>query len=258
MKALWSTFVAVVVFVAACAVVWFFWRTIELANIATIDWIIGIISFVWLIGIVTVPWNIHFQARDIVNEAQESRERGIEVQESDIAYGKRWMDWSLTLAVALHVLTACILLWVAWSGVSFLGYFGAAAAILLTFLRPIVRGYDYVSERLRSIQREIHYPREDVVSMRAKVEELERSVEELEQRFDVTREHSWAFEDAVWKTRHSEELERLRVAVDNLREMNKLEHERISRDAQNAMAQVLGDAAIVNHVREIIRFFKQA
>mgnify|MGYP000045797397 CR=1 FL=1 len=31
-----------------------------------------------------------------------------------------------------------------------------------------------------------------------------------------------------------------------------------SRDAKNTVAQVLGDAAIVGHVRELVRFFKQA
>jgi hypothetical protein len=46
--------------------------------------------------------------------------------------------------------------------------------------------------------------------------------------------------------------------LDSLEETNKLAHEQISRDAQNAMAKGMVEAAIVSHVREIIRFFKDA
>lgn len=53
-------------------------------------------------------------------------------------------------------------------------------------------------------------------------------------------------------------LEALRQHTDDLVETNKLDHEKISRDAQNAMSQAMADAAIVSHVREIIRFFKES
>lgn len=48
-------------------------------------------------------------------------------------------------------------------------------------------------------------------------------------------------------------LEALRQRTDDLAETNKLDHEKISRDTQNAISQAM--AAIVSHVREIIRFF---
>ncbi|MBD1208736.1 MAG: hypothetical protein H9535_09915 [Ignavibacteria bacterium] len=53
-------------------------------------------------------------------------------------------------------------------------------------------------------------------------------------------------------------LEALRQRTNDLAETNKLDHEKISRDAQNAMSQAMADAAIVSYVRKIIRFFKES
>ena len=38
----------------------------------------------------------------------------------------------------------------------------------------------------------------------------------------------------------------------------RLEVVRVEREAKNTVAQVLGDAAVVGHVRELVRFFKTA
>ena len=43
-----------------------------------------------------------------------------------------------------------------------------------------------------------------------------------------------------------------------LAEHLRLELVRVERDARNTVSQVLGDAAVVGHVRELVRFFKQA
>ena len=44
----------------------------------------------------------------------------------------------------------------------------------------------------------------------------------------------------------------------DLAEHVRLELVRVEREAKNTIAQVLGDAAVVGHVRELVRFFKQA
>jgi hypothetical protein len=40
--------------------------------------------------------------------------------------------------------------------------------------------------------------------------------------------------------------------------MNQSEHERLGREARNAIAQLSTDAQFLDNVREIIRFFKTA
>ncbi len=251
-------FFGLLAFAAVAALGWLVWKMVDVSAIPPLDWIIGILGLLWLLTIVTVPWNIHFQAREVLTEADESRKHGIEVDEQNIAYTQAWVQRSLTMAVGLHIATALLMLWLAVSGVSFLGYFGAGAALLLTFARPIMRAYQYVRRRLTDIRSHISYPREDVVELRTKVNEIATNVDELLKRLDATNDYSWAFAQEQAQTRQSEELEELRILLDDLREANKLDHEKISRDAQNAMAQVMGDAAIVSHVREIVRFFKQA
>ncbi len=39
-----------------------------------LDWVIGGATFWWLLAIVTVPWNIHFQAKEVLAEAEQSKE----------------------------------------------------------------------------------------------------------------------------------------------------------------------------------------
>ncbi len=229
-----------------------------IGHLSPIDWSVALVSLVWLLGIVTIPWNIYFQARTIIAEAEESAKRGITVESSDVAYTKRWSERALLLAVCLHIASAIGMYFLASAGVSFMGYFGAGASLLLTFVRPLARGYEYVRKRLARIRQEISYPREDVVGLKAEVERLEREIESLRFTLNTEEEQSWASGVESRIAEGSTNAERLRQRFDTLQETNKLEHEKIARDAENASAKALADAAIVSHVREIVRFFKEA
>jgi hypothetical protein len=226
--------------------------------LSPLDWTIALLTLVWLVAIVTVPWNIYFQARAVLAEAGESRKREIHIDEEKIAYTKRWSDRALLIAVLLHVATAIGMYFLASAGVSFIGYFGAGAALALTVVRPITRLYAYVRQRLVTIGEEIAYPRHDVVSLKFTVENLTARVKALEEKLDADNEYSWAAERARAETVQQDKLDFLRHRLDSLEETNKLAHEQISRDAQNVTAKAMADVAIVSHVREIIRFFKDA
>ena len=239
-------------------IAWLLFHGGGISAISSLDWIIGLLTLVWLIVIVTVPWNIYFQARTIVAEAGESKKRGIAVDDTKIAYTKTWADRALLIAIVLHIATATGMYFLASAGISFIGYFGAGAALILTVVRPVVRSYEYVRKRLATISEEIVYPREDIQTMKATVEEIKNAVERLQERLDTDSEYSWASEQMAALNEQARKLEALRQRTDDLAEINKLDHEKISRDAQNAMSQAMADAAIVSHVREIIRFFKES
>jgi hypothetical protein len=55
-----------------------------------------------------------------------------------------------------------------------------------------------------------------------------------------------------------QEIRHLRAAVEQQRTTDRVEHERLARDTQRAVAQVTTDGQVLDHVREIIRFFKEA
>src|SRR5258708_32061725 len=49
------------------------------------DWLAGLLVFFWLMAVVTVPWNIHFKAKALLVDAEATRERGLPVDERQVA-----------------------------------------------------------------------------------------------------------------------------------------------------------------------------
>jgi hypothetical protein len=222
------------------------------------DWVISLATFWWLLAVVTIPWNIHFGARQVLVEVAESRGRGIAVDAAHEAYARRWVRWSLLAAIVLHIASAAGLYGLAVAGLSVIGYLGSAAALLLTGLRPAVAGYIYVSERLRVIGEAVRYPREDVMSLRSDLAGALDRLRAVERALDVDAAESLAarHEMALGELRQGQE--RLRLAQGELRETNASEHARLAREAAQAVAQITADGQVLDHVRELIRFFKSA
>ncbi|MCE2975247.1 MAG: hypothetical protein LW851_02860 [Pseudanabaena sp. CoA8_M7] len=54
------------------------------------------------------------------------------------------------------------------------------------------------------------------------------------------------------------DLAKLGVNIENLRATNERDHDRLSRESRQAIAQLSTDSQVLEHVREIIRFFKGA
>ncbi|MEI6179188.1 MAG: hypothetical protein WCP31_00420 [Chloroflexales bacterium] len=223
-----------------------------------VDWIIGFVGFWWLLVVVTIPWNLHFGARRVVVAAAESKRRGISVDETQVAYAQRWVNWSLLLALGLHLVSAAALYGLAAAGVSAIGYVGAVVALLLTGLRPAVAGYHYVSDRLRAIGQELLVPREDVVTLRADLRAVTERLARLEQALDPEESGSLAARHGADLRELRQSLERLRLVHDELRATNATEHSRLAREAEQAVAQISADGQVLDHVRELVRFFKSA
>jgi len=223
-----------------------------------IDWLVGVATFWWLLVIVTFPWNIHFQAREILAEVEESLEREIAVKAGQVSYVQRWAKYSLGLALALHLISAGGLYILAATGLSAIGYLGSGAALLLTGLRPTVRAYDYLVARLRTIRQEIKYPREDVVNLRHEIQQIVGRIGHIEAQLDVEQEQSWAAKQQTHLTETRQRLDQVRLAMDELRLTNQSDHARLSREAEQAIAKISADGQFLDHVREIIRFVKTA
>lgn len=139
-----------------------------------------------------------------------------------------------------------------------MGYVSAFATLLLTFLRPSARFYQYLATRLAIIRQEIQYPREDVWELRGRVSQLESTAQALERQLDPDQEDSLvSIHKTEWE-RLRRETAQLRANLEQLQTSNDTAHQRLAREAEAAIAQLTEDSKILNHVREIIRFWKQA
>ncbi|HIK28433.1 MAG: hypothetical protein N3E45_00555 [Oscillatoriaceae bacterium SKW80] len=232
------------------------WLHIPTGNF--LDWVIGGASFWWLVVIVTVPWNIYFKAKEVLAEAEQSAEKGIPFDNKQIKYVRMVASRSLLIALALHVISAITLYALASAGISAIGYIGSAAALLLTFLRPAVRAYEYLAARLMSILKEVKYPREDLVELREKVSELELNVKILQEKLNPEEPNSLVSSQERCLEAIRSDLTHVAACLEDLKITNQAEHEHLSREAKNAIAQLSADSEFLNHVREIIRFFKTA
>ncbi len=227
------------------------WLHIPTGNF--LDWIVGTASFWWLIAIVTVPWNVYFTARFVLDNAQESQSKGIVVKAEQQQYVAGVARRALQIAIALHLLSALGLYWLAASGISAIGYISSGAALLFTGLRPAIAFYQYLVLRLRSLNESFKYPREDMLELRGKVLEIQGELKVLT---DVLDDHQKEHQRLIEALR--QDLTRLATSHEDLKAVNQAAHDRLAREAQTALAQISEDAQFLNHAREIIRFFKTA
>ncbi|BBC25180.1 hypothetical protein [Pseudanabaena sp. ABRG5-3] len=233
------------------------WLNLPFGNF--IDWVIGASIFVWLIIIVTVPWNLYFQSKAVLNQATISQERGINIDEKQLPYVRSLAKRALGLALGLHIISAIALYVLASSGVGTVGYVGAIAALLLTVLRPAISAYEYISQRLRSISQQIEYPREDITELRQRFANLENSVRQInDELLSKENPYSWLSKYEQFADETRKDLSKLGANIEDLRATNDREHERLVRESRQAIAQLSTDSQFLEHVREIIRFFKSA
>lgn len=222
-----------------------------------LDWLVGIVTFWWLLLIVIVPWNVYFQAKTILHKAEYPTDKRIIIKPEQVAYAHTWTNRALLLAVGLHILSAIGLYFVARS-VSVVGYVGSVIALLLTGLRPIIRGYEYLSIRLSDIDQQAHFPQDNVFRLQDELNDFNKRLASLEANFNTKNADSWVTQQKQFNEKTEKQLDSLKVAMNNLRINNQSEHERLSRDAQSVAAQLSEDGQFLNHVREIIRFVKTA
>jgi hypothetical protein len=232
------------------------WLHIPVGNL--LDWIIGGASFWWLLVIVTVPWNIYFQAKETLADAKLSAEKGLTIRADELRYVGKLAERSRLIAIALHILSAICLYTLSATGISAVGYIGSVAALLLTALRPAIGAYHYFTTRLALIRNGFIYPREDSSELRSRLTALETTVMRLNDQMNPELSYSWAATQQHHWEELRKDLARLSAAQADLEATNQRDHDRLGREAKQAIAQLTMDGQFLDHVREIIRFFKTA
>ena len=232
------------------------WLNIAAGSI--IDWTIGIASFWWLVVMLTIPWNIYFDARETLTEAQVSQEKGLKFDAKPLAYVRKVARWSIVGAIALHIISAIALYALAATGVSNVGYVSSGLTLLLTILRPAIRGYQYLNARLSNIKKEVTYPREDAIELKKRVDTLKTAVTKIEALLDTKNPNSAIAKQQQAIQELQNQLASQKALLQEYQAKNFVEHERLSNEAKNAIAQLSEDSQFLGHVKEIIRFVKTA
>ncbi|MDO1451483.1 hypothetical protein Q0590_34735 [Rhodocytophaga aerolata] len=221
-----------------------------------LDWVIGIAACWWMMGVVVIPWNTHFSAKQVVEEARISREKGIEVKQETIDYAQNLAKRFFWIAIGLHIGTAVGLYLLAYFHITSIGYIAALAALGLTLFRPLQRGYEHLSYKLRTLSHQIHYPREDVAELRERVLAGEEQIKHLQATLNLEEKESWAFSQGKAITALQTALERVERNLEETVKDNNKAHEQLSRQSALQIAKLSEDAQFLNQVRELIRFVK--
>ena len=222
------------------------------------NWVVGVLVLWWLIVIVTLPWDLYFKSRALLIDTQRSRREGMNIAESDVTYVKRWAKLSLIIAITLHLISAAGFALLQFYGFSEFGYVASGGAILLMGFRPAWRAYDYLVERLTNIGRDIRFPTDDVLAVKKRLEKLSEQLDELSNKLDMENSGSWASTLEARVATQIEEIKKLRTDLEELRTANDEAHRKLASEAEAAASKVAGGAKVINHVRELVRFFKDA
>ncbi len=138
-----------------------------------LDWIMGSLCLLWLLIVLKVPWDLYFQAHAVAFELQRARELDIPAVAGRAPYVHTLRRRLGLLAVGAHLLSALLIAGIAYFTHGVVGYYFAVFYLVSTVFRPAVAGYVYLSQKLQAIGDEAHYPREDVVELRRRVQDLE-------------------------------------------------------------------------------------
>lgn len=212
----------------------------------------------WMVIMVTLPWDLYFKAKELLVDARRSTQQGVAIKIADISYVQRWARIALIGALTLHVCTAAMFAGLAALRVMDHGYITAAAALLLMAFRPAGRAYEYLANRLQNIGQQIQYPKDHVVALKEDLAELQSTVAQQGKVLSLEDESGWAHDVESRLTKLEDGLEKMRQGLVDLRAENEDAHRKLARDAEAAAAQIAVDGKVLNHVRELVRFFKDA
>ncbi|WP_051760527.1 hypothetical protein [Herbidospora cretacea] len=133
---------------------------------------VGAVSLIWLLILLTVPWNLYFSARRVVHETHLSRERGIEVPQAREDEARGIAKRMLRLAVLGHVVSAAVIAVVTYFSGEYVGYYFSGFYLLATLFRPTGAYLTHLKDRVGTLMEELHYPRQDVATLRGDVKDL--------------------------------------------------------------------------------------
>ncbi|MFF6961292.1 hypothetical protein [Streptomyces sp. NPDC008317] len=140
----------------------------------------GLLGLLWLLLLLTVPWNLYFRAHAVLAEIRTSREKGLSVSPERDTEAGRIARLMLRVALAGHLVTAALAVAVAAATGRAAGYWLAGFFLLSTVFRPAGAWFAALRRRLGTLLKDVTYPRDDVLALRATVTRVESGAKVLE------------------------------------------------------------------------------
>jgi hypothetical protein len=115
-----------------------------------------------------------------VAEMAVSRERGITVRAAQDEEARRIARRMLWFALAGHIGTAAAAAVIAYFSAAKVGYYFAGFYLLSAVVRPAISYFAHLRERIKALTRESTHPREDVISLKLKVDCVAGALRDLQ------------------------------------------------------------------------------
>jgi hypothetical protein len=147
-------------------------RVVRVPTATLLTVAVVVVALSWLVVLVTVPWNLYFAARRAALQMAVSRDRGITVRPDYDDEARRISHRMLRFALGGHVGTAIAATVIAYTSGNKTGYYVAGIFLLATTFRPASAYLVHVRERIKVFTRESMQPRDDVITLRERMDEV--------------------------------------------------------------------------------------
>jgi hypothetical protein len=196
-----------------------------------------VVALSWLVVLVTVPWNLYFAARRAAQELAVARDRGISVRSAYDAEARRISNRMLRFALGGHIGTAMAATAIASISGNKTGYYVAGIFLLATMFRPAYAYLLHVRERIKVFTRESTQPRDDVITLRARMDGVGALARQTAD--DLHRAQA-ALADTIEHTRNllSADLNRLRETQEADRAQAHARHDDLKRQIDQMVRRI--------------------
>lgn len=234
----------------------FGWSTLQISGSAFLDAVAGVICLIWLLVILKVPWDLYFEAGRVLFEMQRSAESGIAVCPDRRSYVQRLRRWMLVLAVGAHVFSALLIAAITYWSNGRTGYFFALFYLVSTLFRPASEGYRFLTSKLKEIESEVRYPREDIHKLKSDLKGLEQSLKDLEER--VSRDEGRLTSVEEKATELKQGYADLTYLLERSEAGCKNRMESLQDEVERSLLKALDQQEIVAGLRSFARLIKEA
>lgn len=207
-----------------------------------LDWVMGFFCLFWLMVLLKVPWDLYFQAHAVGFELQRARERGIKTPEGRVEYIQMLRPRLLALALGAHVFSSALIAGITYATHGQVGYYFAVFYLVSTVFRPVAAGYTYLAGKLLSIGTEAHYPREDVMEMRDRLQAQEEETKRLK---ELTEQQGEALQEET--IRRESETRELRQGMQG-----------IGREFEGAIGRLTDNQEVIKGIQAFVRLISQS
>ena len=211
-----------------------------------------LIGVAWLYALIRIPWDLYFAARHGRQDGETSQRRGIAIEPEVVHSLKHYEQRLLMLALASHGISAALM-----------GLFGHFAPeqfhpgfvwlfALSAGVRPAGEMYTHLARRIHELAQRTRYPREDVLSLIAKVDALEARAVATTQEVATIRQQTT---DQIKRQDHRLGQVEAREATNHVAVEKRLAA--LSHELENTVSKLTADRELIAGVKAFARMFRE-